>query len=112
MISIGFTPCPVEVTADHLLPEGIARRIKKRPSTKLLDQGKTQTAGRKSLWFKSTGPMPLTSGSPVMTRIEYIVPLGDGRALDVRLAAPPNQFESLSNLMKSSIDTLMILPRK
>jgi hypothetical protein len=111
MISVGFSPCPAEITADHLLPEGIARKIKKRAGTKLLGQGKTQIAGRKALWFKSTGPMPLTTGSPVMTRVQYIVPLGDGRLLELRVAATPQQFDVLGNVMKQSIDTFMIIPR-
>lgn len=111
LISIGFTPCAKEITADHLLPEGIARKIKKQKNTKVLGQGKTMIAGRKALWFKATGPMQLSNGSPVMTRVEYVVPLGDGRALHLRVASSPEQFNALGGVMKQSIDTLKMLPK-
>jgi len=111
IISIGFTTCPAGVTADRLLPEAIARRIKKTPGTTLLAQGRTLIGGHKSLWFKSTGPLPMTNGSPLMTRVQYIVPLGDGRLLELRLAAPPQSFASLSTLMKQTVDTFTVIPR-
>ncbi len=111
IISIGFCPCPVDVTADRLLPEAIARRIKKTAGTTLLAEGHAQIGGRKALWFKSTGPLPMTNGSPLMTRVQYIVPLGDGRLLELRLAAPPTMFAALSTLMKQTVDTFTIIPR-
>jgi len=111
MISVGFTPCPADVTADRLLPEAIARRIRKTPGTTLLAQGRTLLGGRKALWFKSTGPLLMTNGSPMMTRVQYIVPLGDGRLMQLRLAAPPQMFASLSNTMKQTVDTFTIIPR-
>ena len=111
IISIGFTPCPADVTADRLLPEAIARRIRKTPGTTLLGQGRTLLGGHKALWFKSTGPLLMTNGSPTMTRVQYIVPLGDGRLMQLRLAAPPQMFASLSSTMKQTIDTFTIIPR-
>jgi hypothetical protein len=112
MISIGFSPCPKDLKADQLLPESIARRIKRRSGTTMSGQGKTIIAGKKALWFKSTGPLPLSNGSPKMTKVQYIVPLGDGRVMEIRVAAPPEQFPFVGGMMKESVDTFTLVPRK
>ena len=112
LISIGFSPCPREITADQLLPEAIARRIKRRPNTTLIAQGKTTIAGKKALWSKSVGPLPMTNGSPRMTRVQYIVPLQDGRVLELRVAVTPQAFDLLAPLMQKSIATFTLTPRK
>ena len=53
----------------------------------------------------------MTTGKPMMTRVHYILPLGDGRALELRVAAPPEQFDHIVALMRMSIDTFKLLPR-
>ena len=53
----------------------------------------------------------MTNGAPMMTRVQYIVPLGDGRALELRRAAPAQTFESLSIMMKQAVDTFTLIPR-
>jgi hypothetical protein len=108
LISVGFSPCPPGVTADQLLPQAIARRIKRLPDTEMLAQGRTIVAGHKALWSKSVGPLPMTHDSPRMTRVQYIVPLGDGRVLEIRLAAPPAKFETLSPLLRQSLETFRL----
>ena len=112
MISIGFSPCPKDLKADQLLPESIARRIKRHPGTTLSGQGRTTIAGKKALWFKSTGPLPLSNGSPTMTKVQYIVPLGDGRIMEIRVAAPPGQFGYVGDMMKRAVDTFALVKRK
>lgn len=111
LISVGFSPCPAEVTADKLLPEAIARRIKKRQNTTLHGQGRTEIAGKKALWSKSTGPLPMTDAAPKMTRVQYIVPLEDGRVLEIRVAAPPDKFNLVASLMKDSLSTFRVIPK-
>jgi hypothetical protein len=111
LISIGFSPCPAEITADKLLPEAIARRIKKRQNTTLHSQGRTELGGKKALWSKSTGPLPMSNADPMMTRVQYIVPLQDGRVLEIRVAAPPDKFNFVAGLMKQSLDTFHVLPK-
>ena len=112
LISIGFSPCPPEITADKLLPEAIARRIKRRPNTTLHGQGRCVLAGRQALWSKSTGPLPMTNADPMMTRVHYILPLGDGRVLEVRVAAPPERFDATAAVMKRALDTLQIIQQQ
>ena len=105
-------PTPIVFCSRAPLTCRIARRIKKRPNTTLLDQGRNLVAGKQSLWFKSTGPLPMSNGSPVMTRVQYIVPLGDGRVLEARLAAPPDHFDNIVTLMRQALQTLKITPRR
>lgn len=112
LISVGFSPCPPEITADKLLPEAIARRIKRRPNTTLHGQGRCTIAGRAALWSKSTGPLPMTNADPMMTRVQYIIPLGDGRVLEIRVAAPPEKFDSMTALMKKAMDTFLIIRKQ
>jgi hypothetical protein len=112
LISIGFSPCPSDITADKLLPETIARRIKRRPNTTLHAQGRCDITGRKAIWSKSTGPIPMTNAEPIMTRVQYIIPLGDGRVLELRVAAPPDRFDATTSLMKRSLDSFAIIPQQ
>jgi len=112
LISVGFSPCPAEITADKLLPEAIARRIKRRPNTTLHGQGRCTIAGRAALWSKSTGPLPMTNADPMMTRVQYIIPLGDGRVLEIRVAAPPEKFDAMTALMKKAMDSFQVTPRQ
>ena len=49
--------------------------------------------------------------APRMTRVQYLVPLNDGRALELRIAATPEQFEKLSPLMKQSAASIKLLAR-
>jgi hypothetical protein len=44
-----------------------------------------------------------------MTVVQYLLPLQDGRALDVRAAAPPGQFNTMAPQMKQSLQTLRLL---
>ena len=67
--------------------------------------------GKKAIWSKSTGPLPTTTGTPRMTRVQYIVPLQDGRVLELRVAAPPDQFELLAPTMGKALATFKIIQR-
>jgi hypothetical protein len=111
LISVGFSPLPADITAEQLLPEAIGRRIKRRPNTVLHAQGRTTVDGKKAIWSKSTGPLPTTTGAPRMTRVQYIIPLQDGRVLELRVAAPPEQFDIVAPVMGKSLATFKIVPR-
>ena len=51
--------------------------------------------------------------SPRMTRVNYILPLGDGRVLELRVAAAPEQFDRLVPVMRKSVETFVLqTPRK
>ncbi|HYO10950.1 MAG TPA: hypothetical protein VER17_18440 [Tepidisphaeraceae bacterium] len=111
MISVGFSPLPSDITADQLLPDTIAKRIKRRANTTLQGQGRTTFDGKKALWSKSTGPLASPDGAPRVTRVQYVVPLRDGRVLELRAAAPPEQFDQLASTMGRSLATFKVLPR-
>jgi hypothetical protein len=110
LISIGFSPFPADFTADNIPPEWVARRIKKRSDTTLLAQGYAMIAGKKALWSKSSGPLPMSNGNPKMTRVNYIIPLGDGRVMELRIAGSPDQFELLMPAMRASVESFKFLP--
>ena len=44
-----------------------------------------------------------------MTVVHYLLPLQNGRAMEVRLAALPEKFRELGPRMKQSVDTLRLL---
>ena len=111
LISIGFSAFPNDFTADNIPPEWVARRIKKRNDTILHSQGYAMIAGKKALWSKSTGPLPLSSGSPKMTRVNYIIPLNDGRVMELRIAATPDTFDQLMPTMRASVESFRLIPR-
>ena len=111
LLSIGFSPFPADFTAENIPPEWVARRIKKRNDTTLHSQGYALIAGKKALWSKSTGPLPMSNGEPKMTRVNYIVPLGDGRVMELRIAATPELFEQLMPTLRQSVESFKVLPR-
>jgi hypothetical protein len=48
-----------------------------------------------------------------MTRVNYILPLGDGRVLELRVAAAPEVFDRLVPVMRKSVETFALqTPRK
>ena len=68
--------------------------------------------GRKCLWHKYTGNVTFSKTSVRMTAVHYLLPLGDGRALELRLASTPEQFAKLAPVMKESVESFKILPRR
>ena len=113
LISVGFAPFPDGFTAESIPPDWIAKKIKRKGDTTLHAQGYAMIGGRKALWSKSTGPLPMTHARPRMTRVSYILPLGDGRVLELRVAAAPEQFARLVPVMKKSVETFTLqTPRR
>jgi hypothetical protein len=108
LISVGFSPFPDGFTTDSIPPDWIARKIKRRTDTVLHGQGYATIGGRKALWSKSTGPLPMTHANPRMTRVNYILPIGDGRVLELRVAAAPEQFDGLVPVMKKAVETFKL----
>jgi hypothetical protein len=111
LISIGFSAFPADFTADNIPPEWVARRIKKRSDTTLHSQGYAMIGGKKALWSKSTGPLPMTNGNPRMTRVNYIIPLHDGRVMELRIATTPEIFDQLMPTMRQSVESFKFIPR-
>ena len=112
LISIGFSAFPAEYTADNIPLDWVARRIKKRADTTLNSQGYATIMNRKALWSKSTGPMQMGGTSGTVVRTTYILPLGDGRVAEIRIAAAPQQYEKIAPLMKNSVSTFRLVKRK
>ena len=108
LISVGFAPFPDGFTAESIPPDWIAKKIKRKADTTLHAQGYAMISGRKALWSKSTGPLPMSNSSPRMTRVNYILPLGDGRVLELRVAASPEQFDRLVPVMRKSVETFVL----
>ncbi len=109
VISIGFAPFPANVSAEQVSPERIATALRARPGTVVHGGGFGNVGGRKCLWHKYTGPIPRTDGTPRMTAVHYLLPLQDGRALELRVAATPEKFNELAPRMKQSLDSFKLL---
>ena len=113
LISVGFAAFPETFTTDNIPPDWVANKIRRRADTTLHGQGYAPVSGRKALWSKSTGPLPMTHASPRMTRVNYILPLGDGRVLELRVAAAPERFDRLVPVMRKAVETFKLqTPRR
>jgi hypothetical protein len=111
MISVGFSKLPANLTADQIPPERVTRGLQKRVGTTVLATGYTTLGGRRALWHKYTGPITRPDAPVRMTAVHYLLPLQDGRALELRLAATPEKFNELGPRMKQSLDTLKLLTK-
>jgi hypothetical protein len=54
----------------------------------------------------------MTHAAPRMTRVNYILPTGDGRVLELRVAAAPDQFDRLVPIMKKAVETFRLIPNQ
>jgi hypothetical protein len=89
----------------------VTRGLQKRAGTVVLASGYTTVGGRRALWHKYTGPITRPDAPVRMTAVHYLLPLQDGRALELRLAATPEKFNELGPRMKQSLDTFKLLAR-
>jgi hypothetical protein len=67
---------------------------------------------KKAIWSKSTGPMQVSGNNVKVVRTTYILPLGDGRVAEIRIAASPEQFEKISGVMKNAVSTFRMVPKR
>lgn len=111
VISVGFSPFPSNVTVEQISPDRLTQGLQRRAGTTVYGSGYSAIAGRKCLWHKYTGPIPRTDGNPKMTAVHYLLPLQDGRALELRLAATPEKFNEVAGRMKASVDSFKLLSK-
>jgi hypothetical protein len=109
LISVGFSKFPAAMTVDEIVPEKVTRSIQKRAGAAVHGTGYAMLAGRRSLWHKYTGPVTRPEGVVRMTAVHYLLPLQDGRALEVRVAATPEKFNEVAPRMKMALDSLKLL---
>ena len=109
VISVGFAPFPANVTAEQVSPERIASALRSRPGTVVHGGGFGNVGGRKCLWHKYTGPITLSDGSARKTAVHYLLPLGDGRALELRAATAPERFNDMAPKMKQSVESFQLV---
>lgn len=112
LISLGFSAFPAEYTADDINLDWVGKRIKKRSDTQLNAQGYATIMNRKAVWSKSTGPMQIGASQAKVVRTTYILPLGDGRVAEIRIAASPEQYEKLAGVMKNAVSTFRTVPKR
>lgn len=110
-ISVGFSKFPAAKSVDEVIPAKITRSLQQRAGTVVHASGYATLGGRRCLWHKYTGPISRPNGSPRMTAVHYWLPLQDGRALEVRVAAAPEKFNEIALRMKQSVDSLKLLTR-
>ena len=73
--------------------------------------------GRDDFWRgvregrRGVGPITRPDAPVRMSAVHYLLPLQDGRALVLRLAATPEKFNELGPRMKQSLDTFKLLTR-
>jgi hypothetical protein len=85
-----------------------------RPNTTVEGAGFGTLAGQRCMWHKLSVPAPASSAATAMppvryTTVHYFAPLGDGRALKVRVVSRPETFAEMAPRMKQSLDTLRLL---
>jgi hypothetical protein len=109
VISVGFSQFPSHVTVDQIVVAKVTKGLQGRAGTVVHGSGYAMVGGRRGLWHKYTGPIPRTDGTPRMTAVHYLLPLQDGRALEVRVAAMPDKFNEMAPRMKQSLDSFKLL---
>jgi len=109
LMSVGFSKFPAAMTVDEIVPEKVTRSIQKRAGAVVHGTGYAMLAGRRSMWHKYTGPMTRPEGVVRMTAVHYLLPLQDGRALEVRVAATPEKFNEVAARMRMALDSLKLL---
>jgi len=109
-ISVGFSKFPATMSVDEIVPAKVTRALQQRAGTVVQGSGYATLNGRRCLWHKYTGPIAHPDGSSRMTVVHYLLPLQDGRALELRVAATPEKFNELAPRMKQSVDSLKLLP--
>jgi hypothetical protein len=109
VMSVGFSPFPAHITVDEVVTAKVTKGLQSRPGTVVHATGYAVVGGRRSLWHKYTGPIPRTDGNSRMTVVHYLMPLQDGRALEVRVAAMPEKFNEMAPRMKQSLDSFKLL---
>ena len=108
-ITVGFSRFPAAMSVDEVVPEKVTRGLQKRPGTVVHSTGYATIAGRRCLWHKYTGPVSRPAGNARMTAVHYLLPLQDGRALEIRVAAAPEKFNTAATQMKRSLDSFKLL---
>jgi len=113
-MAIGISPDGGHGVADAANLDALAKSYQARPDTIIQASGFGTLAGHKSMWHKLSVPAPGASGAAGETAarvntVVYFVPLGDGRALKVRVISRPETFAEAARTMKQSLDTLRLL---
>jgi hypothetical protein len=112
-MAIGLASDGGHKAADDQTLEALSKAYKARPDTLVQGAGFGTMAGRKCVWHKLSVPTPGTAGlgstAARITTVQYFAPLGDGRALKVRVVSRPETFAETARTMKQSLDTLRLL---
>ena len=109
IISLGFSAFPPDITAERVNRDLITQALKGQRGTVVHGEGFATLAGRECVWHRYTGRIPRRDGNPRMTVVHYLLPLQDGRAMEVRAAAVPERFRELAPKMKQSIESLSLV---
>lgn len=111
VMSVGFAKFPADVTIDDVPAERVTQGLQKRAGTVVHSSGYGTVSGRRCLWHMFTGPITRGGATTKMTAVHYFLPLQDGRALELRLAAPPEKFKEVAPRMKQSVESFKLLTK-
>ena len=109
LISVGFSAFPAEKTIDQVPAEKLTKALQKRTGGVVHASGYATIAGRRCMWHKYTAPTGRPGDATPMTMVHYHLPLHNGRALELRVAAAPDKFNEMAPRMKQAVDTLKLL---
>jgi hypothetical protein len=120
-VAIGLSPDGGRGVADAKTLESLTKSYQSRPDTIVQGSGFGTIAGQKCMWHKLSVPAPAAPGTaaaaapdagatPARTSVvQYFAPLGDGRALKVRVVSKPETFAEAARTVKQSLNTLRLL---
>ena len=109
LISVGFSAFPAEKTIDQVPAEKLTKALQKRTGGVVHASGYATIAGRRCMWHKYTAVTGRPGDNEPMTMVHYLLPLHNGRALELRVAAVPEKFDAMAPRMKQAVDTLKLL---
>ena len=108
-ISVGFSAFPAEKTIDQVPAEKLTKALQKRTGGVVHASGYATIAGRRCMWHKYTAVTGRPGDAEPMTMVHYLLPLHNGRALELRVAALPEKFNEMAPRMKQAADSLKLL---
>ena len=115
-MAVGVAPDGGHSAADKQNLEAMTKAFEARPETLVQASGFGTIAGRKCIWHKLSVPVPAKPGAVAtdarISTVLYFAPLGDGRALKVRVVSRQETFAEMAPKMKQALDTLRVLERE
>jgi hypothetical protein len=88
--------------------EGMARQVVQRFGGEAQGSGHVQVGGRDAICVRYSGVAKTTAGTGQVDVVHYVVPLENGRALEVRFVAPAGGVDKMEESIRSVMGSVKL----